>query len=132
MALPTSIPISPPHFFNAGRILEQIHLPHHWPTQGEVLHFCEYHMGPGEAALFVICGVIILLFGINIFKFIVMINAAIAGAAIGSFLGKKAGDETVGAMVGGFTAAVVAWPLMKHAVALLGAVIGALVGASLW
>ena len=128
MALPTSLPTS----FQAGKIIEQIHMPQHWPTQAELMHFCEFRMGPGEAALFVIFGVIILLFGINIFKFVVAINAALAGAALGSFLGRKAGDEGVGAMVGGFTAAVIAWPLMKHAVALLGAVIGALVGASLW
>ena len=112
-------------------VLEQIHVPNHWPVQGDVLSFC-YKMGPGEAALFLIIGVIFVLFGINIFKFVVMANAGIAGAAIGVFAGEKAGNAAVGALIGGFTAAVIAWPLMKHAVAIMGGVIGAVVGASLW
>ena len=106
-------------------------MPHHFPEQGDVLSFC-YKMGPGEAALFVIVGVIILLFGISLFKAVVMVNAAIVGAALGAFLGEKAGNDTVGAVIGGFTAAVVSWPLMKHAVAIMGFAVGAMVGASLW
>jgi hypothetical protein len=130
MPLPTTFPTSLPRF-NAGAILDQIQMPHHWPAQGDLLSFC-YKMGPGEAALFVILGVILLLFGINIFKFVVMLNAALLGAAIGAFIGEKAGNTAVGATVGGFTGAVLSWPLLKHAVALMGGVIGAVVGASVW
>ena len=97
----------------------------------DVLDFCR-RMGPGEAALFVIVGVIMLLFGINVFKTVVIANAAIVGAAIGAFIGEKAGNDSVGGLIGGFTAAVLAWPLMKHAVAIMGFAIGSLVGASLW
>src|SRR5947209_1723798 len=130
MALPTTFPTSMPKF-NAGAILDQIQMPHHWPEQGDLLSFC-YKMGPGEAAIFVIFGVILLLYGINIFRFVVMLNAALAGAAIGAFLGGKAGNASVGATVGGFTGAALSWPLLKHAVALMGGVIGALIGASMW
>lgn len=130
MSFPTSLPTSMSHF-QAARILDQIQMPHHFPEQGDVLSFC-FKMGPGEAAVFLMLGVIILLFGINVFKAVVMINAAIVGAAIGSFLGEKAGNETVGVVLVGFTAAVISWPLMKHAVAIMGVAIGAVVGASLW
>lgn len=106
-------------------------MPRHFPEQGDVLSFC-FKMGPGEAALFVILGVIILLFGINLFKGIVMVNAAIVGAGIGAFLGDKAGNDSVGMLIGGFTAAVLSWPLMRFAVAIMGAGIGSVVGAALW
>lgn len=130
MPLPTSFPTSISHF-QFARILDQIQMPHHFPEQGDVLSFC-FKMGPGEAALFLMAGVIILLFGINVFKGVVMINAAIVGAVAGTFFGAKGGNETVGAVIGGFTAAVISWPLMKHAVAIMGFAIGSLVGASLW
>ena len=106
-------------------------MPHHFPEQGDVLSFC-FKMGPGEAALFVIIGVIILLFGINLFKAVVMVNAAIVGAGIGAFLGDKAGNDSVGMIIGGFSAAVLSWPLMRFAVAIMGFTIGAVVGAALW
>src|SRR5258706_11493041 len=99
MALPTSFPTSLPRF-NAGAILEQIQMLHHWPAQGDLLSFC-YKMGPGEAALFVIFGVILLLFGINIFKFVVMLNAALAGGGIGAFICEKAGNKAGGGAVRG-------------------------------
>src|SRR3954465_4903035 len=102
-------------------------VPAHLPTMGDLLDIC-YHMGPGEAALFVIFGVIFLLFGINIYKFLVMLNAGLAGAAAGAWLGDKAGNQAVGAVTGGFIAAALSWPLMKHAVAILGAAIGCMFG----
>ncbi len=106
-------------------------MPHHLPAMGDLLDFC-YHMGPAEAAVFVIFGVVFLLFGINIYKFLVMLNAGLVGAGIGAFFGDKAGNAQVGAVTGGFIAAALSWPLMKHAVALLGAAVGLFLGASIW
>jgi hypothetical protein len=106
-------------------------MPRHFPHISDVLNFCR-HMGPAEAALFLIIGVLMILFGINLYKAVVMINAGLVGAAIGMFIGEKAGNESVGALIGGFTAALIAWPLMKHAVAIMGFAIGGIVGASLW
>src|SRR5437588_4623786 len=130
MAFPTSLPSSLPRFHATG-LIDQIQLPHHFPEQGDLLSLC-FKMGPGEATLFFIFGILFVLFGINIFKFVVMVNAAVAGAAIGAFFGEKAGNTEVGATVGGFIAAVLCWPLMKHAVALMGFVIGAAAGAGMW
>jgi hypothetical protein len=127
MQLPTSLPTS----YQAGKIIEQIHMPQHFPELGDVLSFC-FKMGPGEAALFLIVGIIMLLFGVSFFKLVVMINAAIIGAGIGIFIGGKAGNEDVGAIIGGFSAALISWPLMKHAVAIMGFGLGGIVGAGLW
>jgi hypothetical protein len=130
MKLPTSLPTTMPHI-NTSALLEELQRLHHWPAQGDLLSLC-YKMGPAEAAGFLIFGIIFLLFGINIFKFLVMINAGIAGALLGAYLGDKGGNAPVGAAVGGFVAAALSWPLMKHAVALMGAAIGAVVGAAAW
>ena len=123
--LPSHIPHLDPHWF------EHLQMPHHLPAMGDLLDFC-YHMGPAEAAVFVIVGVIFLLFGVNIYKFLVMLNAALVGAAIGAYFGDKAGNSSVGAVTGGFIAAAIAWPLMKHAVALMGAAVGVMLGAAVW
>ena len=106
-------------------------MPHHFPEIGDLLSFC-FKMGPGEAAICLIVGVIMLLFGVSFFKFVVMVNAAILGAGIGMVIGDKVGNEGVGGLIGGFTAALISWPLMKHAVAIMGMFLGAAVGAALW
>lgn len=123
-------PTTLPHF-HFGGFLDQLQMPHHFPHQRELLDVC-FRMAPGEAALCLILGVIIVLFGINIYKFVVMINAALIGAALGSVVGEKAGNSSVGAMIGGFVAAVISWPLMKHAVTIMGCAVGAAAGAGLW
>lgn len=113
-------------------LLEGLQKLHRWPTQGDILHLCYHSIGPAEAAAFVIVGIIFLLFGVQIYKMLVMLNAALAGALIGGYIGDKAGNAPVGAAVGGFIAAAVSWPLMKHAVALMGAAVGAFVGVAVW
>lgn len=130
MAMPTTMPTTMPHV-SASALLDELQRLHHWPAQGDLLSIC-YKMGPGEAALFVIFGVVFLLFGINIFKFLVMLNAALAGAIVGGWIGEKGGNGPVGATVGAFVLAAFSWPMMKHAVAITGAVIGCVVGAAAW
>lgn len=108
------------------------HLPAHWPAQSDLLTWAQA-TGPGEAALFILIGVIYLLFGINLYKVLVMLNAALLGAFIGAVVGDKMGQAAApGAIVGGFTAAAIAWPLMKYAVAIMGAGLGLLAGMSMW
>jgi hypothetical protein len=130
MQIPTTLPSSLPHF-SAASVLDQIQMLHRWPQQGDLMSLC-YKMGPAEAALFVILGVIFLLFGINIFKMLVIANAALLGAIAGAWIGEKGGNAPVGAISGAFIAGALSWPLMKHAVAIIGALIGAFVGASVW
>jgi hypothetical protein len=105
--------------------------PDHWPAQGDLFAWCQ-QMGPGLAALLVLLGVVYLLFGYNIFKILVVLNAATAGAMLGVSLGDKAGAVLPLAITGAFIAGVAAMPLMKWAVAFMGGLCGALLGASLW
>ncbi len=106
-------------------------IPTHWPGQGDLIAFCQ-NMGGGLAALLILVGLIYLLFGYHIFKILVMVNAAVFGAYIGAIVGNAFGHSIPGAVLGGFSAAAITWPLMKWAVAVMGGVFGAILGASLW
>ena len=103
----------------------------HWPAQTDLMTWCQT-MGPGTAVLLLVGGIIYLGFGVFAFRYLVTLNAAIVGAYFGAWLGSKADSNMPAAIVGGFTAAALAWPLMKYAVAIMGGVYGALLGAALW
>jgi hypothetical protein len=105
-------------------------VPKTWPQQRDLLTWCQ-QMTPGVAALLILMGIIYLLFGYQIFKGLVLLNAAVVGAYIGANFGE--GDTaTVCAVIGAVAAAAIAWPTMKYAVAIMGGCFGALLGASLW
>jgi hypothetical protein len=106
-------------------------VPTSWPHQKDFLTWCQ-QMTPGVAALLIIVGIVYLLFGYQIFKGLVLVNAAVLGAYIGAYLGQEGDAETVGAVICAVAAAAIAWPTMKYAVALMGGVFGALLGASIW
>jgi hypothetical protein len=101
------------------------------PGQGDLLDWCQ-NMSPGCATLLVLGGLVYLLFGWHAFKMLVTLNAALMGAYVGALLGQRGGNAVAGACVGGFVCAAIAFPLMKYAVALMGGIFGALLGASLW
>jgi hypothetical protein len=77
-------------------------------------------------------GVVFLMFGFQFYKALVTLNAAIVGAAVGAIIGSKLGGALPGGILGGFCAAAVTWPMMRWAVAVMGGLFGALLGASLW
>jgi hypothetical protein len=106
-------------------------LPSHWPAQGDLLEWCR-NMTPGTAAIMVVLGVVYLLFGWYMFRALITLNAALLGAYLGACLGERTHDAIAGALIGGFTFAAVTWPLMKWAVAIMGGIFGALLGASIW
>ncbi len=105
--------------------------PDHWPVQGELLIWCQ-QIGPGLAALMVLMGVVYLLFGYNIFKYLVVLNFACLGGVIGAVLGDKYGGSLPLAITCAFVLAVVTWPMMKFAVVATGSLCGAAIGVSLW
>lgn len=107
------------------------HLPNHWPVQGDLLTWSQ-NMGALTAAILLLAGVVYLLFGVYTYRALVTLNATTLGAYVGGLLGEKAGNAVAGAMVGGFAAAAITWPLMKYAVAIMGGVFGLLLGASVW
>jgi hypothetical protein len=107
-------------------------VPKTWPQQTDVLSWCQ-QMTPGVAALLIAMGIVYLLFGYQIFKGLVLLNAAIVGAYVGGNYWKLEGDTaTVCAVIGAVAAAAIAWPTMKYAVAVMGGCFGALLGASFW
>jgi hypothetical protein len=119
----------------AATIWSILKLPTHWPAQTDLLQWAQ-NMSPGTATILLIGGMIYLLFGVYMFRALVMLNAAIVGAFIGALIGQGVSNETstmaIGAGVGALLAAAITWPLMKYAVAFMGGVFGALLGASLW
>jgi hypothetical protein len=108
-----------------------LHLPASLPGQLDLLVACE-KMGPLPAVLLIIGGIVFLMFGYSFYKGLVTINAAIVGAALGAIVGQKLGGALPGGILGGFCAAAVTWPMMRWAVAVMGGIFGALLGASLW
>ncbi len=106
-------------------------LPTHWPNLQEVLDWC-HAMHPGTAAILVLLGVLYLLFGYYMFKALVLVNAGLLGAAVGAMLGAQQGAALPAAIVGAIIVMAITWPLMKYAVAIMGGVFGAMVGASMW
>ncbi len=116
---------------HAVQAVNAIQLPNHWPAQSDLLAMCQ-QMGPGLAALLVLLGVVYLLFGYNIYKGLIVLNAAVLGAAVGATLGEGVHSELPLAIVGGVAAAAITWPMMKWAVAIMGGLFGALIGAGLW
>ena len=107
------------------------HLPNHWPAQGDLVSFCQ-NLGPAVSAALILLGMVYLLFGFNLFKLLVVFNAAAVGMAAGLVIGQKTGASIPLAIVGGVVAGAVTWPLMKWAVAVMGGTLGAMAGATIW
>jgi hypothetical protein len=106
-------------------------MPAQWPAQMDLLTACQ-RMGPGEACILVIMGVIYLMFGYSIFRGLVTLNAMAAGAYLGALMGRNSNALAAGALIGSIVAAAITFPLMKYAVMIMGGIFGAALGASLW
>jgi hypothetical protein len=96
-----------------------------------LLDWC-HGTGPAIAVLLILAGIVYLLFGYSIFKVLVTVNAALLGGYVGILAGEPAGVEIPAAIVGGLLSATAAWPTMKYAVAIMGALFGAVLGVTLW
>ena len=75
---------------------------------------------------------IYLLFGGKIYKWLVLLNAAALGATGGAMLGVSSDMALPLGVAGAFVAVAITWPLMNWAVAIMGGLFGAILGASLW
>ncbi|HUT01534.1 MAG TPA: DUF4203 domain-containing protein [Phycisphaerae bacterium] len=109
------------------------------PSQGEVLDsligLAQSNYGAVMAMFLFACGLVYMLQGWKIFKVLVVANAAVLGAVIGAHLGGLLrGQDTwlYTGIAGGMLLAVLAGPLMKYAVSLMGGLAGSFVGYSLW
>ncbi|MGA3065900.1 MAG: hypothetical protein ABSF29_03530 [Tepidisphaeraceae bacterium] len=113
---------------NAGRSAS-FHL--QLPQQGDLLTFCQ-EMRPGTSMLLIMLGIIYLLFGYRIIKSLIMMNAIVLGAAVGAEIGGHGETALACGIIGAFAAAAITWPAMKYAVALMGGLIGAMIGGAVW
>ena len=100
-------------------------------AEADLLAQCR-HTHAAVAVLLVLGGVVFLLWGFYAFKGLVLMNAALVGAWAGYLIGQRNDVALPGALVGAFLAAAVTWPLMKYAVAVMGGLIGAMIGMTLW
>ena len=110
---------------NGGGLLPQ------FPEQADLLKFSQT-MGPGLAALMIIMGIVYLLFGFQLYRVLVLLNAAVIGCVVGNAIGENQGAAIPCAIAGGVLAGAIAWPTTKYAVAVMGGLFGALVAATLW
>jgi len=115
----------------AAQSIIYFELPHRWPEQTDIISLC-MHMGPAPAFLLVLLGVVYLLFGFYLYKALITFNAAALGALIGLIIGQKFNQPVIGAVLCGFLAAALTWPQMKYAVALMGGLVGGVIGAGIW
>ena len=102
-----------------------------WPGQMDLIAWAQ-KMGPGMATLLIILGIIYLAFGFYLFKGLIVVNAGFVGAWIGVAIGAKSGSAVPCGVLGAFVAVAVTFPLMKWAVAVLGGLLGAAIGGSIW
>lgn len=103
----------------------------HGMKQSELLGLCQT-LNAAAAVILLLAGVVFLLWGYYAFKTLVILNAAVIGAWMGYLAGQGSDAAVPGAMVGAFIAAAMAWPMMKYAVAIMGGLIGAMIGMTIW
>jgi hypothetical protein len=104
----------------------------HFPAQQDLLQWC-HEMGPGTAILLMLMGIVYLMYGYNMFKGLVLLNAILLGGYIGCILGTRYGNYPLaGGVIGATVAGAATWPLMKWAVAVIGGLVGAALGGSAW
>ena len=100
-------------------------------AQADLLQACR-EINVAAAVILIFAGVIFLLWGFYAFKWLVTLNAAVIGAWLGAMIGQSAGAPLPAALIGGFVAATVTWPLMKYAVAIMGGMLGMVLGMAAW
>jgi hypothetical protein len=105
------------------------------PSQQELLSSLAA-LEPVYACLLLAGGLACLVHGWKLFKVVVVVNAAIIGVLLGRWLAGAIGDDPntpmFTAIGGGLLLAGLAWPFMKSAVGLMGALAGGALGLGLW
>lgn len=85
-----------------------------------------------QAIIVVSFGAVYMLYGWRIFKVLAVISFAMVGMYLGMYVGDILGSRVWGGIIGLVVLAVLAVPLMRWAVCLLGAAAGAVVTAGAW
>ena len=90
------------------------------------------HMSIVWAVVFFAAGIVTLLHGYRFYKTVTVIMALLIGSVAGYYLGNTIESAPIVAACLGILLPVVAFPLMKYAVAIMGGLAGAFVGANTW
>ena len=110
-------------------------LPSHDEVLDALIELSQTNYGAVMAMLLFACGLVYMLQGWKIFKILVIANAAILGAMVGGHIGGLLRGENTWlymGIAGGLLLAVLAGPLMRYAVSLMGGLAGSFVGYGLW
>ena len=103
-----------------------------FPVQHDFLTWC-HQMSTGSAILLILVGIVYLMYGFTMFRGLILLNAMLLGAYVGVIVGTHySAYPLAGGLIGAVIAGITAWPLMKWAVAVIGGVVGAVLGASVW
>jgi hypothetical protein len=84
------------------------------------------------ALVFVVAGLVAMVNGFKLYKWVTITLALAIGVFTGYFLGKAINAQYVVAGCLGLLLAVCCWPLMRYAVAVIGGLVGAFLGANIW
>ena len=84
------------------------------------------------AVIFIVVGGLCILHGYRWHKVMIVLLAALAGVWTGMLVGDRVGSEEIAAICLAVLFAMLAWPLMRYAVALFGGIAGAFAGANVW
>ncbi len=85
-----------------------------------------------QAILAISFGVVYLLYGWRIFKALAVISFALVGLYGGMWAGGQIGNRLLGGVLGLILLAIIAVPMMRWAVSILGAAAGGLLTAGIW
>jgi hypothetical protein len=85
-----------------------------------------------QAVLAISFGVIPLMYGWRIYKVLTVIGFALLGLYIGLWVGAQFDSMLLGSVVGGALLIILALPLMRWAVCVLGALAGGVIAAGIW
>jgi hypothetical protein len=85
-----------------------------------------------QAVLAISFGVIVLMYGWRIYKTLTVIGFGIVGLYVGMWLGGKLNHELMGSIACAIVFMVLALPLMRWAICVLGAVAGGIITAGAW
>lgn len=101
-------------------------------TDGEQLAQTLQPISMVWATVFLVAGVTSLLGGYKYYKWVTVVLATMIGGIVGYYLGDKIGAAYIVAGCLAMLLAVTCFPLMKYAVALIGGLAGAFIGANTW
>jgi hypothetical protein len=85
-----------------------------------------------QAVIAISFGMVYLLYGWRIFKVLAAISFGLLGLRAGMWLGNQLGNQLWGAVIGTILLAIVAVPLMRWAVSILGAAAGGIFACGIW